>query len=68
MRESSGARVEGLSTIKKRLLLSRSLNRRMWAVMVVPMLAPMMRPMALRSLRTLALTRPTTMTVIAEED
>ena len=65
---ASGARDLGFRSMRKKLSVCRSLRRRMCAVIVVPMFAPMMTPMALRSLRTCALTRPTTMTVVAEED
>ena len=38
------------------------------AVIVVPMLAPMMTPIACASVRSPALTKPTTITVVALED
>ena len=45
-----------------------SLSRKIWAVMVVPIFAPMITLIALRSFNTLALTKPTTITVVAEDD
>ena len=63
----AGARVEGEMSRSKKPP-SPPLRRRIWPVMVVPMLAPIMTPMAWRSFITRALTRPTTMTVAAEED
>ncbi len=63
----AGARVVGAMK-RSRKPPSPPLRRRIWAVTVVPMLAPMMTPMAWRSFITRAFTRPTTMTVAAEED
>ncbi len=63
----AGARVVGAMR-RSRKPPSPPLRRRIWAVTVVPMLAPMMTPMAWRSFITRAFTRPTTMTVAAEED
>ena len=63
-----GARAVGLTSCRKKLEELMSPRARIWAVMVVPMLAPMMMPMARSSLRMPELTSPTTMTVVAEED
>ena len=68
MMPTTGARVVGLRSMRKKLSELRSESRRIWAVTVVPILAPMIMPMACRSLRIRALTRPTTITVVAEED
>ena len=46
---------------------SRLPSEAIHAVMVVPMLAPMMMEVAWKSVRMPAFTRPTTMTVVADE-
>ena len=50
------------------LLLSRPARERIQAVMVVPMLEPMITPMDWLRVMTPELTRPTSITVTAEED
>ena len=65
---SKGARVEGLSTCTRKLSPSRPLKERIQAVTVVPTLLPMMTPTACFSVMMPELTKPTTMTVVAEED
>ena len=62
-----GASEVGLSSRIRILVSCKSPRRMIWEVIVVPMLAPMITPTACRSLRIPALTRPTTMTVVAEE-
>ena len=53
---------------EKAPLPSTPARTRIPPVAVVPMLAPMMMPMALASFMIPELTKPTTMTVVAEED
>ena len=65
---TAGVRDDDCSSRRARLSPDTAVRRRMWAVTVVPMLAPIMMPMAWRSLRTPAPTRPTTRTVAAEEE
>ena len=67
MIETIGAQEVGFKRLMMKLSLWMSIILKMWAVMVVPMLAPMMTPIACLSLMMFALTRPTTMTVVAEE-
>ena len=68
MSDASGARAVGFRILRIKLEDSRSVSRMMCAVIVVPIFAPMITPIALRSLSTRALTKPTTITVVAEED
>ena len=64
----SGARVEGLKSLMIKLSPSKPLRDRIQAVTVVPMLEPMMTPTACLRVMMPELTKPTTMTVVAEED
>lgn len=68
MAAAKGAKFAGFNSINNKLSLLMSLKRRIWAVMVVPIFAPIMTLMAFRSFNTRALTKPTTITVVAEED
>ena len=68
MTPSRGARVVGLKICTRKLSPSRLARERIHAVTVVPTLAPMMMPMACRSTMIPELTKPTTITVVAEED
>ena len=68
MKASRGEKFLGLRSCTKTLLLSRPARDRIQAVMVVPMLEPMMTPMDWLRVMTPELTRPTSMTVTAEED
>ena len=63
-----GARVSGEMRRRRKLSPSTLERRRIWAVTVVPMLAPMMIHTAWFSVIMPALTKPTTITVVAEED
>ena len=65
---TKGARVEGLNSCTMKLLPSKPERERIQAVTVVPMLEPMMTPTACFSVMMPELTKPTTMTVVAEED
>ena len=65
---SSGARVVGLNSCTSRPSPSRPLRDRIQAVTVVPTLLPMMTPTACFRVRMPELTKPTTITVVAEED
>ena len=62
---SSGARVEGFRTCTMKLSPSRPLKERIHAVTT---LLPMMTPTACSKVIMPELTKPTTMTVVAEED
>ena len=64
----SGEKVEGLSSVSQKLLLCMPISERSQAVTVVPTFAPMTTPMACRSCMMPELTKPTTMTVVADED
>ncbi len=64
----TGEKVSGFNSIKKKLSLSSPERLRSQEVMVVPILAPMMMPTACSSRISPELTKPTTMTVVAEED
>ena len=68
MSASSGVKELGLSRRTNKLLLSRPLRLNIQAVTVVPMLAPMITLMAWVSVISPELTKPTTMTVVAEDD
>ena len=63
-----GARVVGLSSCKKTFSPPRSERRMIWPVTVVPILAPMMTPIACGSCMMPEFTRPMTITVVAAED
>ena len=65
---SRGANVEGFSTCTRKLSPSRPLKERIQAVTVVPTLLPMMTPTACFKVMMPELTKPTTMTVVADED
>ena len=62
-----GVKEEGLNICTKRLLPSIPERLRIQAVTVVPILAPMITPMDWRSVIKPELTKPTTITVVAEE-
>ena len=68
MRARTGVKEEGFRSFSTRLSPWMPLRLRSQAVTVVPMLAPMMTPMAWRSSMRPEFTKPTTMTVVAEED
>ncbi len=61
-----GARFDGLKSRVIRPPSSISASRRIWLVTVVPMLAPMITPMACESCMMPEFTRPTTITVVPE--
>ena len=63
-----GVKEEGFRSFTKRLPLLMPVRLRIQAVTVVPTLAPMMTLMACRRVMRPELTKPTTMTVVAEED
>ena len=65
---TTGARVVGLRSMRKKLSELRSESRRIWAVTVVPIFAPIITPMAEWSFMMPAFTKPTSITVVAEED
>ena len=65
---TKGARVEGLNSCTMKLLPSKPERDKIQAVTVVPMLEPMITPTACFSVIMPELTKPTTMTVVAEED
>ena len=65
---SRGARVVGLKICTSRLSPSSWVRESSQAVTVVPMLEPIMTPMACCRVMMPELTKPTTMTVVAEED
>ena len=62
-----GVKEVGLSIFRKMLSPEMPPRLRIHAVTVVPMFAPMMTPMACFRVITLELTKPTTITVVAEE-
>ena len=65
---AAGARVEGLKISRTMLPPdSMSMRRMIWAVIVVPMLAPMTMLMACLSVSMPAARRPTVRTMVAEE-
>ena len=68
IRASTGVKEVGLSSCTKRLPLSMPVRLKIQAVTVVPTLAPMITLMAWRSVINPELTKPTTITVVAEED
>ena len=63
----TGVKVLGFSSWIYQASPSSPVKLRIQAVMVVPMLAPIMSPMACRSCMIPELTKPTTITVVAEE-
>ena len=65
---SSGAQASGLSIWMKKLSPCRPVSESSQEVTVVPMLAPMMTPIAWCSCIRPELTKPTAMTVVALED
>ena len=67
-RASKGVKDMGLSSWTKKLPLSMPARLRIHAVTVVPILAPMITLMACFRLMRPELTKPTTITVVAEED
>ena len=67
MRARIGVNDVGLSSWMKKLPPSKPVRLRIQAVTVVPTLAPMMTPMAWRRESRPEFTKPTTMTVVAEE-
>ena len=66
-RDSTGTKEEGFSSPTNRLPLSMPERLRIHAVTVVPTLAPIMTWMACRRVISPELTKPTTITVVAEE-
>ena len=68
IKATMGLKVLGFSSVKIQPEPVMSLRLSSWPVTVVPMLAPMMMPMAWGSVRMPLFTRPTTMTVVPEED
>ena len=67
-RASSGEKFSGLSILTRTLPLSMPVRERIHAVSVVPMLEPMITPMVWPISMTPEFTRPTSITVMAEED
>ena len=65
---STGVNDEGLHSCTSRLPLWMPVSERIQLVIVVPMFAPMITPTAWESFMMPELTKPTTMTVVAEED
>ena len=63
-----GARVVGLNSLMRKLSPSSPDRDKIHAVTVVAMLEPMITPTACFSVMMPELTKPTTMTVVAEED
>ena len=64
-----GPRTEGWRRVKIKLPLPEiPESRRIWAVIVVPMLAPIIMPTVCSSFITPALTKPTHMTVVVAEE
>ena len=68
MKATIGENDEGFSRLTKKLSLSMPARLRTHAVIVVPMFEPMIMPTDCPSFRIPELTRPTSMTVTAEED
>ena len=68
MRAMAGEKFSGFSRLIQTFSLSRPVRDRIHAVRVVPMLEPMMTPMVWPSSMTPEFTRPTSITVTAEED
>ena len=64
----TGEKDVGLSSCTNRLLLVRPVKLNIQAVIVVPILAPIMTPTALCSFMMPELTRLTTTTVVLEDD
>ena len=64
----TGASVEGLNSWIRKLSPSRPLRDNIQAVTVVPILEPIITPTACLSVMIPELTKPTTMTVVADED
>ena len=62
-----GVNAVGFNIFRKMLSPEMPPRLKIQAVTVVPMLAPMMTPMACFKVITLELTKPTTITVVAEE-
>ena len=67
IKASTGVKEEGFNSRTKRFPLSIPARLSSQAVMVVPMLAPIITLMACFKVIRLELTKPTTMTVAAEE-
>ena len=65
---STGEKEVGFSSFKKKLSPSRPDKLKIQDVMVVPMLAPIIMPMAWESFIIPEFTNPTSITVVAEED
>ena len=68
IRASRGEKFSGLSMLTSTFSLSIPVRERIHAVMVVPMLEPMITPMVWPISMTPEFTRPTSITVMAEED
>ena len=67
-RASRGEKLSGLSMLTRTFSLSMPVRERIHAVSVVPMLEPMITPMVWPISMTPEFTRPTSITVMAEED
>ena len=67
-RAMTGEKFSGFSRFTKTFSLWMPVRDKIHAVRVVPMLAPMMTPMVWPSSMTPEFTKPTSMTVMAEED
>ena len=65
---STGENEVGLTNCKKKLSLSIPVRLSTHEVIVVPTFAPMMIPIACESFIIPELTKPTTITVVADED
>ena len=65
---STGENEVGLSSCKKKLSLSIPVRLKSHDVIVVPTFAPIMMPIACESFIIPEFTKPTTITVVAEED
>lgn len=64
----TGVNVAGLHNVSSRLSPCKPVSERIQLVTVVPMFAPMMTPAACESRMMPELTKPTTITVVADED
>ena len=65
---TTGEKLSGFRRFTNTLSLSMPARDRIHAVRVVPILEPMMTPMVCPNSMTPELTRPTSITVMAEED
>lgn len=67
-KRQNGVNVAGLHNVSSRLSPCKPVSERIQLVTVVPMFAPMMTPAACESRMMPELTKPTTITVVADED